>query len=368
MEVATQDTSYGFPPENPEDESPIQYHCCFPDLNYHSLKPAKIHDAVFDALCKLGPDIVFAPATPFPEGMAAIHYRTECNKKAVMMDDAWELTDRRGFLIRMVKRMIHRNVDAVCIPAESHAPHYLKFGFSENRILLGLDVVDNDYYAENAEYALKNEKDIRQTLRMPEDYFLFVGRVMPKKGLDTLLQAYKIYRASVKGKKWDLLIVGMGGNLEELKKAYETYNDIQFHGAQFGQDLCYHYALARALVVPSLSDQWGLVINEGMACGLPVIASRGCGATATLVHDGDNGWTFGPGDVGELARCMIGAHGAGHDKLTSRGNRSREIIADWSTERFAEAVFEAIQIPRRQPAGLIANIVTRIWKGHVRTY
>ena len=368
MEVATQDTTYGFPPESPEDAPPIQYHCCFPDINYHSLKASKIHGTVLNALREFGPDVVFAPATPFPEGMAAIHYRTEYNKKVVMMDDSWELTDQRGFLIKAVKRMIHSNVDAVFIPAQSHAPYFLKAGFPENRVVFGVDVVDNDYYSKNAEYALKNEKNIRQARGMPENYFLFVGRVMPKKGLETLLQAYKIYRTSVKDNKWDLVIVGIGGNLEELKKAYAAHRDIQFPGAQFGSNLCHYYALARALVVPSLSDQWGLVINEGMACGLPVIASRGCGATATLVHDGDNGWTFGPGDADDLARCLIEAHGAGDEKLASMGRRSMAIIASWSTERFAKAVFDAAQIPRRQPAGLIANIVTRIWKGHVRTY
>jgi hypothetical protein len=86
------------------------------------------------------------------------------------------------------------------------------------------------------------------------------------------------------------------------------------------------------------------------------------------VHDEDNGWTFGPGNVDELAECMIWAHGAEQEKLAMMGRRSKEIIADWSTERFAKSVFEGINIPRRRPAGLVANIVTRIWKGHVRTY
>jgi glycosyltransferase involved in cell wall biosynthesis len=368
IEVATQDTTYGFPPENPEDTPPIQYHCCFPDANYHKLSANQIHDAVFDTLCRLQPNIVFAPATPFPEGMAAIRYGTDRNKKSVMMDDSWELTDQRGLLVRSIKRLIHRNVDAAFIPAESHKTYFAKMGFSDDRLLFGVDVVDNNYYSHNADEASKKAADFRGALRLPDDYFLFVGRVMPKKGLDTLLRAYDIYRSSVNGRKWDLVIVGMGGNFEEMQRTYASRPDIHFPGAQFGNDLCYHYALARALIVPSLSDQWGLVINEGMACGLPVIASTGCGATATLVHDGDNGWTFKPGDVNELARCMIEAHGAGKERLASMGARSKEIIAGWSTTLFAESVFKALNIPRREPAGIISNILTRLWKGHVRTY
>jgi len=108
--------------------------------------------------------------------------------------------------------------------------------------------------------------------------------------------------------------------------------------------------------VSSEIDPWGLVVNEGMASGLPVIVSKGCGCAKTLVQEGENGWTFEPGDVETLTKLMLQVSSISQDKVKQMGKRSEEIIADWSLDRFVEGVLEAIQIPRRSPAGLISNI------------
>lgn len=368
IEVATQDTSYGFPTEDMYDIPPVHYRCCFPGQNYHNLSARKVHNNVLQLLFELMPDIVFAPATPFPEGMAAIQYRTVMNKKVVMMDDVWALTEQKSIVARNTKRLIHRNVDAVFIPAESHKSYVTGMGFSEDRTLCGVDVVDNDYFSLISDEARRYAPDVRARLELPKNYFLFVGRLIAEKGIDTLISAYKIYCSSVKDNPWHLVIVGPGRNTEGIKKIRAESADIHFRGLQSGDGLCSHYALAHVLVVPSQAEQWGLVINEGMACSLPVIASKGCGATATLVHDSDNGWTFEPGDAEELAKCMIDAHNTGSEKLAAMGARSRVIIDKWSTTLFAESVFQAMNIPRRKPAGFISNLATHLWKGHVRTY
>lgn len=363
IEVANQDSSYGFVVEKPPDC--MKWNCCFPGATYHELRADEIHAGVLATLRKAQPDLVLAPATPFPEGMAAVSYRMTSASRGVLMDDAWEHTDRRGVLTRQVKRLIHRNVDGVFIPAESHLSYFVNLGFPSERVLFGVDVVDNGFFWSGANNARENADALRSVMGLPEKYFLFVGRLLPRKGVDTLLSAYRRYREISHGEPWALVLVGEGSHRETLKIIAEGIPGVHFLGPRYGEDLCRCYGLAGALVVPSLLDPWGLVVNEGLASGLPVLVSRGCGAARTLVREGGNGWSFVPEDADFLASLMRIMSALPDDALKLMGEKSRGIIADWSLDRFADGVVQALSLPRRKPAGLLANLTTKLWKGRV---
>jgi glycosyltransferase involved in cell wall biosynthesis len=159
--------------------------------------------------------------------------------------------------------------------------------------------------------------------------------------------------------------VGDGDHFDHIQNLTENLPEDYFAGLKFGAELCHYYALARVLIVPSLSDPWGLAVNEGMASGLPVIVSKGCGAAKTLVREGENGWTFEPGDEEALTTLMIKASSLPPDALKEMGRKSQSIISEWSLDRFADGVLKAIEIPRRPPAGFISDTLTRLWKGRV---
>jgi glycosyltransferase involved in cell wall biosynthesis len=165
---------------------------------------------------------------------------------------------------------------------------------------------------------------------------------------------------------WDLVLVGGGESLENIRSLARDIPGILFVGPEFGDSLCQYYALARALIVPSIIDPWGLVVNEGMASGLPVIVSRRCGSAKTLVHEGENGWTFESEDVDTLCGLLLRISSLPPDKLTEMGKKSKSVISDWSLDRFVDGVMAATQIPRRPPGGILSNILTRVWKGHVK--
>jgi glycosyltransferase involved in cell wall biosynthesis len=365
IEIAPQDASYGFPELGLSEDS-FKHVCCFPGMSYHKLRPTEIHNKVFSYLIECKPDLVFAPAVPFPEGMAAFAYRNSCEARAVMMDDAWDNTDHRGILTKEVKRLIHRNIDAVFIPASSHSAYFSRMGFPEDRILIGVDVIDNDYYAQQSKRVLENGENLRASKKLPENYFIFVGRFLRRKGLENLIKAFADYRDKMAQDRWDLVLVGGGEDFENIRSLSKDISGILFVGPQFGDSLCQYYGLAKALIVPSISDPWGLVVNEGMASGLPVIVSRGCGAANTLVREGENGWTFEPRDDETLSKLMIRASSLSSDALKGMGKRSQTIISEWSLHRFADGVLKAIEIPRRPPAGILSNILTKAWKGHVK--
>ena len=106
------------------------------------------------------------------------------------------------------------------------------------------------------------------------------------------------------------------------------------------------YACAGCFIHASTTEQWGLVVNEAMACGLPVIVSERCGCAQDLVQDGVNGFRFDPLDTERLAELMATMSGTGFD-LRGFGAASRKIIANWGPERFGEGFKSAAQTAMR---------------------
>jgi glycosyltransferase involved in cell wall biosynthesis len=309
--------------------------------------------------------MIFAPATAFPEGMAAVAYRLHHKKKLVMMDDAFERTVRCDFLPRLAKRAIHQNIDAVFIPAPSHQAYYFGLGFPSERIFYGVDVVDNDFFSLQ-EGPTADKQDVREALSLPDRYFLFVGRFLERKGIDLLVEAFRRYREVFGGRAWDLVLVGTGELPKIVAGCIGINGGIHLAGPRFGRDLCRLYSLARACIVPSHKDPWALVVNEAMASGLPVIVSRGCGAAKTLVREAENGWTFAPGDAEALKRLMTRMTLLEDSTLARMGRKSQEIISAWSLDRFVDGLLAAAAIPRRPAAGLLSEALIRVWKGRMR--
>ena len=99
-----------------------------------------------------------------------------------------------------------------------------------------------------------------------------------------------------------------------------------------------YYGLASAFVHASTTEQWGLVVNEAMASGLPVLVSNRCGCAPDLVQEGVNGFTFDPYNVEQLAQLMLKISAFQTFSLSTFGAASRRIIADWGPERFASGL------------------------------
>lgn len=134
---------------------------------------------------------------------------------------------------------------------------------------------------------------------------LFVGRLAPEKRVDLAIDAFS--RIAEQRPDWDLVIAGAGPLEEELRaRVLASLADrVSFLGFFPNKQLPAIYQASHALVLPSDSEQWGLVVNEALAAGLPVIASSVVGAAMDLIDDGVSGCIVPPGDAGSLADAML---------------------------------------------------------------
>jgi glycosyltransferase involved in cell wall biosynthesis len=173
--------------------------------------------------------------------------------------------------------------------------------------------------------------------------------LVSEKGTFDLLAAYDALAPQVR-KEVGLVFVGDGAARAALQRRAKAINPGSIHFAGFVQreQLPAYYALADALVFPTHTDPWGLVVNEAMACGLPVISTFAAGCVADLVENRWNGRLVSAGDVGQLTTAMDElARDAGLRSLM--GQRSRERIRQYSPAAWAAGVANAV-LPRARRA------------------
>jgi glycosyltransferase involved in cell wall biosynthesis len=168
--------------------------------------------------------------------------------------------------------------------------------------------------------------------------FLYVGRLDPEKGVDTLLEAF----ADVDG---ELVLVGSGRDEARLRALAPA--GVRFAGALDRDGVVEEYARADVLVLPSQSEPWGMVLNEGAQAGLPLIATEEAGAGRDLVEEGANGFRVAAGDVAALRRAL--AQLADDAELRRRfGARSQELATRFTPEAWATGVATAADRARRR--------------------
>jgi glycosyltransferase involved in cell wall biosynthesis len=259
----------------------------------------------------------------------------------------WAESTTRDFrgghaLIEFLKMRFVRGCDAFVVPGKSAVEYLRKYGVPEEMIFTAPNAVDTDFFAQRAEAIRRDASMHRQALRLPDRFFLFAGRLVADKGTFDLLDAYQALAPSVR-QEMGLVFVGDGAARSALEQRAAAINHglIQFAGFVQRESLPAYYALADALVFPTHTDTWGLVVNEAMACGLPVISSNAAGCVADLVESGWNGRVVSAGDVGQLSSAMGELAGDAELRLLM-GRRSRERIQQYSPEAWAAGMATAV--------------------------
>ena len=299
---------------------------------------------VIKSLTALSPDAVAIWGYRYAAPLAALAWAKAKGKIAVLMSDSSYGDKKRYRLLEWGKSRIVRQFDAALVAGARQKAYAESLGLARERIFLGYDVVDNAYFAECALAVHRQARDYRRRLELPKPFFLTVCRFIPKKNLAGLVEAYRHYRDLAGAGAWDLVLCGSGPLEPALKRQARDLQGVYFPGFQQIGELPMYYGLAAVFILPSTHfEQWGLVVNEAMASGLPVLVSRACGCASELVQEGVNGFTFDPLDREGLARLMLKMSSQEAD-LKAMGEASQRIIADWSPEVFARNLFKAVQV------------------------
>ncbi len=334
---------------------------------------ADVDAKVTAALDTIKPDVVAVPgwSAGYAHSMLlwALHHRIP----AIVMSDSGKQDSDRPWWRELVKRGIVARFSAGLVGGQRHVDYLSSLGMPSERIFTGYDVVDNAHFGIGAGRARRQAATCRIELGLPERYFLASARFVEKKNLHRLIAAFAAYRAVAGSEAWNLVLLGDGNlrpHIEQQINHLGLGNAITMPGFKQYAELPAYYGLASAFVHASTSEQWGLVVNEAMASGLPVIVSNRCGCTPELVEDGENGFVFDPFDIGALAGMMSHVASPECDRV-SMGEKSRKIVERWTPESFAQGLISAIQValsvPQMRTHDVQYVLLRTITRLHART-
>ncbi|OGV65007.1 MAG: hypothetical protein A3K19_16320 [Lentisphaerae bacterium RIFOXYB12_FULL_65_16] len=337
------------------------------------IPPRQAATSLFRHLDALAPDVVMAGAVAFPSGAAALRWACARKRGVILFDDARREDVPRSMLVNGVKRRLYSHASAVVVPAPSHDPTYLSWGVPQAAIFHGLIAIDNDGFATAVRSMQGQAPELRQALGLPPRFLLGVGRQVPKKNWAGLLQAWAGFCAAEPDAAAGCHLVLVGDGPErtrlELLTAELRLHNVVFRPFVAQEELCKYYRLASGLVLPSFhGESWGRVVNEAMACGLPVLVSRECGCAQTLVRL-ENGWVFDPHDTQAITAALRDWSSCAPQELKGMGAQSRAIVGEWGPDRFCRGVCDAIDYASSRPANyrsILDRILIGLWNGRYR--
>jgi 1,2-diacylglycerol 3-alpha-glucosyltransferase len=302
-----------------------------------------LNRAVNSSLDEIKPDVVVCGGYYYPAAWSAAYWAKSRSVPFLLWTESTAM-DRRAsyFPVESLKKHFLSLCDAFIVPGKSSFDYLKQLGVSEQRIIAARNAVDNNFFAAGAQAAHLRDSEIRVQYKLPARYFLFVGRLVKEKGIFDLIDAYAQLMPEIRA-NIGLVIVGDGSDARELQKRASKIQpgEIRFPGFVHREELPKIYNLAEALIFPTHTDPWGLVVNEAMACGLPVIATSVAGCTLDLVQDSWNGFVVPPADPRTLAGAMEKL-AVDQDLRSLMSSRSRERIEDYSPPIWAQGVVNAV--------------------------
>ncbi|HKX16590.1 MAG TPA: glycosyltransferase [bacterium] len=270
------------------------------------------------------------------------------------------LLGRRSPALAAVKRftvgsLLLPRIHAALAIGTLNREFYLAYGVPADRIFWVPYAVDNDRFRGEAERWQPSRAALRAELGLPPELpvLLYAGKLIPRKRPFDVLEACARIAADHPAA---VVMLGEGVERSRLQAAAARYGlpHVVITGFVNQSEIGRYYAVADVLVLPSEHEPWGLVLNEGMCFGLPVVASDAVGAVPDLVHDEDNGFVYPMGDVPALADALRRL--LADPALRARmGARSREIVAGFSYDADVSGILEALRRVAARPRLGIAS-------------
>ena len=248
-------------------------------------------------------------------------------------------------LRRLYRRQMCRWVDAACVNGRLTREYLNEFGIPDDRITAGFMASESNVAAKAGLLSPTEIQATRKQYVLKGRVFLFVGRLVEPKGVFQMLDAWKSFSATIENSEATLALVGEGELHQALQKQCDANNltNVNVIG-RIPYDQIHHiYAASDVLLMPTLEDNWSLVVAEAMSCGLPVINSKYNGCWPELTLDGKTGWVFDPLDPEGFVSTLRTSYDA-REQFEAMGKQCRDVVSQYTPESAARAIYAACEI------------------------
>lgn len=300
------------------------------------------------ALRRASADVVLVPSySPYPAWVMILWARIH-GKICIMMNESNSWDNPKFFLKKWVKKFLVSQFDAGVVGGTSCAEYMSKLGMKRECIEHGYDCVDVDFF-QRTEASGRSEGCLGNRIPGETKFLLVVARLIRKKNHDILLDAFKLLKeAGPQFQRVKLLVCGSGPEEKRLKRRVleEEIDGVDFLGFVQIEDLACLYRKAEGLVLPSLVEPWGLVVNEALASGCPALVSNRAGCAADLIDEEINGRTFNPVSPEKICSAMIWLLTLSKPRLQEIRSQARVKGQKYTPKLFAENVSKLVELCR----------------------
>jgi glycosyltransferase involved in cell wall biosynthesis len=304
----------------------------FPDQDYRAIPYMRLRRTLYRTLERVRPDVVLLPGWGDKSGLAGLGWCLQRRVPRVLISDSQRPGTGEHGIKRWIKHALVLQFSASFVGGAPHMRYLVELGLPQDRCLVGCDVVDNDLFQ------VKGMLSGRQRVKNDRPSLLSCLRLLSIKNVQGVLDV--LYRDA---REWYWTIAGEGPErplLERHIKSLGLQDRVQLLGHVDYERLPLLYSRADAYLQPSLSETWGLAVNEAMASSLPIIVSDRCGCHEDLLKEGVNGFRFDPVEEGSLAKAFQRLLDR-RDDWTEMGETSRQIISDWGLDMFSRNFWNA---------------------------
>lgn len=315
------------------------YEHSFKKYNPEKGKKIPFTHGLLRTIWKINPDVLITEGF-FQWTPLVILYSILRHKPVFMGYERTCHTERNaGFIKKMHRKLTDVFIKGYLVNGSETVKYLKSLGISQNKIFVGGMNADSDGLVNAIKRFPKEEKiQFRKCYQHQNGLvYLFSGQIVERKGVKYLLEAWTQH---IKKHPNDtLVLIGYGDLYDKFKKQYAGESSIFLEGRVEYDNVYKYYAIADVFVLPTIEDNWSLVIPEAMACGLPVATSIYNGCYPELVKKDINGITFDTFKKGSIVEALDYFH---YKDLKELGRNSIELEKPFNTENCAEREYKAI--------------------------
>ncbi|MGA9069883.1 MAG: glycosyltransferase family 4 protein [Terracidiphilus sp.] len=299
--------------------------------SFESLPQARSAFQAVRVFARLKPDVVIICGYSYLPTWSVLAWAKLSKTPVVLWFESNFFDHPRSKTKELVKQIFVSAFAAAHVYGKSNRDYLEHLGMSPSKILEKRATVDSGLF-------MRRRANFNAGFRR----FVYVGRFSPEKNLLFLLEAFGIARDKCPA---ELVMAGYGPEEPLLREYVQTAGlgeFVKFAGQKTQDEVSKEMAKSDCLVLPSLSETWGLVVNEALCTGLPVIVSDRCGCARDLARP-ETGWVFCSESKEELTAAMLEVCGLPLDRLQKMGDAAVKLAAEYTPEACAQRILANLE-------------------------